>query len=338
MHIFITGGAGYIGSHTALLLLERGDQVTVIDSLVNSSNESINRVEKITDKKINFIQGDIRNTDLLTQIFSKNLFDAVIHFAGLKSVGESVSNPLSYYENNVVGSLSLFSAMAKSTCKVIIFSSSATVYGDPDSLPITESESCKPTNPYGQNKFMVEQILQDLFNSDPTWNIARLRYFNPVGAHSSGLIGEDPRGIPNNLMPYISMVASGRLDILSIFGNDYPTVDGTGVRDYIHVMDLASGHLATLDHLIQKKKGQFLTLNLGTGRGYSVLELLHAFEEASQKIIPYKFVARRPGDISTCFADSSKAQDILGWHTNYDISQMCQDTWNWQRKNPNGYI
>jgi UDP-glucose 4-epimerase len=338
MHIFITGGAGYIGSHTALLLLERGNEVTVLDSLVNSSVEAIKRVEKITRKKINFIHGDIRNFELLNEIFSNNSFDAIIHFAGLKSVGQSVSNPLSYYANNVAGSINLFKAISKFSCKTIIFSSSATVYGDPLSLPITELDSCKPTNPYGQNKLMVEQILQDLYISDSNWNIARLRYFNPVGAHFSGLIGEDPRGIPNNLMPYISMVASGTLDKLSIFGNDYPTLDGTGVRDYIHVMDLASGHLAALDHLVNEENGKLLTVNLGTGRGYSVLELLHAFEKASKKTIPYEFVDRRPGDIATCFADTTMAKNILGWSAQFEIYQMCEDTWNWQKNNPKGYL
>ena len=336
MQILVTGGAGYIGSHTSLLLLERGDDVTVLDNLSNSSSESISRVEKLTGKKINFINGDIRDCELLGTIFANNHFHAVIHFAGLKAVGESVSNPLYYYENNVQGTISLLQEMKASSCKTIIFSSSATVYGDPSSLPVNESESCKPTNPYGQTKLIIEQLLQDLYVSDSTWRIARLRYFNPVGAHSSGLIGEDPRGVPNNLMPYISMVANGTLEALSIFGSDYPTIDGTGVRDYIHVMDLASGHLSALDFLA-KVESDLITLNLGTGHGYSVLELLGEFEKASNKTIPYKFVDRRPGDVASCFADASAANNTLGWHTKYEISQMCRDTWNWQCKNPKGY-
>jgi UDP-glucose 4-epimerase len=336
MHILVTGGAGYIGSHASLILLEEGHEVTVLDNLSNSSAESLKRVEKITSKKIHFIEGDIRDIKLLGDVFSSYRFDAVIHFAGLKAVGESVAKPILYYENNVVGTLRLLEAMKEASCKTIIFSSSATVYGDPQNLPIKESESLKPTNPYGQTKFMIEEILRDLYTSDPSWSIARLRYFNPAGAHASGLIGEDPRGIPNNLMPYISKVANGTLKTLSVYGKDYPTKDGTGVRDYIHVMDLGLGHIAALNYL-SKTKGKLLTLNLGTGLGYSVLDIIRTFEEASQKVIPYVFVDRRPGDIASCFADSSNAKKILGWEAKFNLKDMCQHSWQWQLKNPKGY-
>jgi len=337
MHILVTGGAGYIGSHTSLLLLEEGHEITVLDNLSNSSAESLHRVEKITNKKIHFIEGDMRHAKLLNKIFSSQKFDAVIHFAGLKAVGESVAKPLLYYENNVVGTLHLLEAMKEASCKTLIFSSSASVYGDPKNLPITESESLKPTNPYGQTKFMIEEILRDLYTSDPVWRIARLRYFNPAGAHASGLIGEDPRGVPNNLMPFIGKVASGNLKMLSVYGNDYSTLDGTGVRDYIHVMDLALGHMAALNYL-SKTKDELLTVNLGTGQGYSVLEIIRAFEEVSQKKIPYVFVDRRPGDIASCFADPGAAKKILGWEAKFGIKEMCHDAWNWQYNNPQGYI
>jgi len=336
MHIVVTGGAGYIGSHTSLLLLEEGHEVTVLDNLSNSSVESLHRVEKITGKKIHFIEGDIRDAKLLNKIFSSHKFDSVIHFAGLKAVSESVAKPLLYYENNVLGTLCLLEAMKVASCKTIIFSSSATVYGDPKNLPIKESESLKPTNPYGQTKFVIEEILSDLFVSDPSWRIARLRYFNPAGAHASGLIGEDPRGIPNNLMPYINKVANGTFKILSVYGKDYPTKDGTGERDYIHVMDVGLGHIAALNYL-SKIKGELITLNLGTGRSYSVLDIIRTFEEASHKKIPYVFMDRRLGDIASCFADASAAKKLLGWEPKFNLKDMCQDSWQWQLKNPKGY-
>ena len=330
--IFLTGGAGYIGSHTAVVLLEAGYDVVIYDNLSNSNIEVLNRIEKITGKRPEFIKGDIRDFNSLEKAMDG--CDAVIHFAGLKAVGESVEKPLEYYENNVCGSVNLFKVMQKKNIKNIVFSSSATVYGDPKKLPLTEDHPLSPTNPYGRTKYMIEEILKDIYVSDRDWHIALLRYFNPVGAHESGLIGEDPQGIPNNLMPFISQVAVGKRDYLRVFGNDYDTPDGTGVRDYIHVMDLAMGHLKALEKL---DKIGCEVYNLGTGRGYSVLEVVKAFEKASNKKVPYKFTERRPGDIATCYADPSKAEKELDWKAKYNIDKMCQDTWNWQSKNPRGY-
>jgi len=335
MKVLVTGGAGYIGSHTCVELLEAGYDIVVIDNLSNSKEESLNRVEKITGKELVFYKVDILDKDALIEVFSQHKFDAVIHFAGLKAVGESVEKPLLYYHNNITGSLTLFEVMNEYDVKCIVFSSSATVYGDPHTVPIKEDFPLYPTNPYGRTKLIIEQILKDLFVADNSWNIILLRYFNPVGAHSSGDIGEDPNGIPNNLFPFISQVAVGKLKELSVFGNDYPTDDGTGVRDYIHVVDLAKGHLKALDK-ISHKKGVH-TYNLGTGRGYSVLEIVRAFENASDAHIPYKIVARRPGDIAVCYADSALAKKELGWEAEKGILDMCADSWKWQSKNPNGY-
>lgn len=337
MHILVTGGAGYIGSHTCLQLLARGDEVTVFDNLSNSSPVGLARVAHLAGRPVHFVQGDIRDAVALEALFAQHRFEGVMHFAGLKAVGESVEQPLRYFENNVAGSLTLLQAMGQAGCKTIVFSSSATVYGDPQTLPLTEDAPLSATNPYGRSKLMVEQILADLYASDPAWRIARLRYFNPVGAHPSGLIGEDPRGIPNNLMPYISQVAAGTLERLAVFGKDYPTPDGTGVRDYIHVMDLAEGHLAALAYLDAQAGGTLLTTNLGTGRGISVLEMVAAFERASGKPIPYAFVARRPGDVASCYADTSLAERLLGWKARLGVDDMCADAWRWQVANPNGY-
>ncbi len=334
--ILITGGAGYIGSHTVLELLNDGCEVIVLDNLCNSSQESLKRIEKLTGKTIPFIEGDIRDAALLDKLFLQNDIDSVIHFAGLKAVGESVKQPQIYYENNVTGSLTLFAAMAKAGVFNIVFSSSATVYGEPKEMPI--SEACPtgvPTNPYGKSKLMVEQILQDLSTADRCWSVALLRYFNPVGAHKSGLIGEDPNDIPNNLAPYISQVAIGKLEKLSIFGNDYPTKDGTGVRDYIHVVDLAEGHLAALDYLADHKGTHIW--NLGTGRGYSVLEIVGAFEKASGVPIPYQIVERREGDIAECWSNPQKAKRELNWQAKFDLADMASDSLRWQQRNPNGY-
>lgn len=335
-HILVTGGAGYIGSHTVLQLLEAGHQVTVLDNLSNASAESLKRVQQLSGKTLAFIQGDIRDSALLNKLFATNSMDAVIHFAGLKAVGESVEQPLRYYQNNVYGTLVLCEAMQAHGVKNLVFSSSATVYGDPVSLPLLESmPTGNPTNPYGQSKLMVELILKDLFNADPSWNIALLRYFNPVGAHASGRIGEDPNGIPNNLMPFVAQVATGRRAQLSVFGDDYPTPDGTGVRDYIHVEDLAAGHLKALDKLQQ---GAGLKIyNLGTGQGYSVLDMVKAFELASNKPVPYQIAPRRAGDVASCYADASLAEQELGWKATKGIDEMCQDTWRWQSQNPDGY-
>ena len=335
MEILVTGGAGYIGSHTCVELLEAGHKIIVIDSLINSSKESLKRVEKLTGKEIAFHRVNILDKDVLNKIFKQYDFDAVIHFAALKAVGESVEKPLLYYHNNVSGSLILYEVMQDHGVKNIVFSSSATVYGDPESVPIKEDFPVTTTNPYGSTKLMMETILQDLYKADEKWNIALLRYFNPIGAHPSGLIGEDPNGIPNNLLPYISQVAVGKLDKLQVFGDDYPTRDGTGVRDYIHVVDLAKGHLAALDKLTDNPG--VVIYNLGTGRGYSVLEMIDAFEKASGKDVPYEIVARRPGDIAKCWADPSKAKKELGWEAQYGIHEMCRDAWNWQSKNPEGY-
>ncbi len=335
MSVLVTGGAGYIGSHTCLELLNAGYKVVVLDNFSNSKMESIKRVEQITGKKVTFIEGDVRDRKGLRDIFSTYHIEAVIHFAGFKAVGESVRLPLMYYDNNVSGSVALTEVMAEFGIKRIVFSSSATVYDAPGDKQIQENFPLKPINPYGQSKLMVEQVLQDLSISDSEWKIAVLRYFNPVGAHESGMIGEDPNGIPNNLMPYISQVAVGRLSQLSVFGSDYPTVDGTGVRDYIHVVDLALGHLAALRALEQQ--AGLVTVNLGTGKGCSVLQLVKAFELASGKTIKYRLVERRAGDVATCYADPTLAKTLLGWQANLDIEAMCRDTWRWQSKNPQGY-
>ena len=330
--IFITGGAGYIGSHTVLLLLEAGYEVRVFDNLSNSSPKSLKRVEKLTGKSIEFIEGDIRDYQKLKE--SLDGCSAVMHFAGLKAVGESVENPLKYYDNNVYGSMNLFKAMQKVGVKRIIFSSSATVYGEPRYLPIDENHPLNPTNPYGRTKMMIERILKDIYNSNDGWRVGILRYFNPIGAHSSGEIGEDPNGIPNNLMPYITQVASKRLDKLRVFGCNYDTDDGTGVRDYIHVMDLANGHLKLLENL---EKEKFAIYNLGTGEGYSVLEIIETFERVNGVKIPYEIVEPREGDIAISYACPYKANNILGWKATRNLEDMCKDAWNWQVKNPQGY-
>ena len=334
--ILVTGGAGYIGSHTTLALLEAGHDVIVLDNLANSSLESLRRVEKICGKAATFIEGDIRDRELLDSIFARYPIEAVLHFAGLKAVGESVQLPLHYYENNVSGSVVLFQAMAAANVFNLVFSSSATVYGEPKEMPI--SEDCPtgiPTNPYGRSKLMVEEILRDLALSESRWSIALLRYFNPVGAHHSGLIGEDPNGIPNNLLPYISQVAVGKLKQLSVYGNDYPTIDGTGVRDYIHVVDLANGHLKALNAIIQSQGVHIW--NLGTGQGYSVLQMIKAFEKAAQAQVPYAVVSRRTGDIAECWADPKKAAQELGWKAEHSLDDIMLDTWRWQKSNPNGF-
>ena len=334
--ILVTGGAGFIGSHTTLELLRAGFEVVVADNLSNSSYESLRRVSQIVGCEPVFLNVDVRDRKALNQLFKNHSIDAVLHFAGLKAVGESVSNPLDYYDNNVHGSQVLLSTMAEAGIFKFIFSSSATVYGETSQIPI--SEDCpvgRLTNPYGRSKLMVEDMLRDLVTSDPRWRIAVLRYFNPVGAHESGLIGEHPRGVPNNLLPYLAQVAVGKLHELSVFGNDYPTKDGTGVRDYIHVMDLAEGHLCALT-AIQQLTG-FNVWNLGTGQGYSVLEIIEAFERVSGREIPYKMVPRRPGDIATCYADPNKAQLELGWVAKRNLEQMLEDAWRWQYQNPNGF-
>ena len=335
MKILVTGGAGYIGSHTVVELLNAGYEVVVIDNLSNSSEESLKRVEQITGKSVDFIQGDILDGELLDKIFTENQIDSVIHFAGLKAVGESVQIPLRYYENNITGTIVLCEAMARNNVKNIVFSSSATVYGDPHTVPITEGFPTGATNPYGRSKLFIEEILRDLYVSDNEWNIALLRYFNPVGAHKSGMIGEDPNGIPNNLMPFISQVAVGKLEQLSVFGDDYDTPDGTGVRDYIHVVDLSLGHLKAVERL--KSKPGVITCNLGTGNGYSVLQMVDAFKRISGKDVPYKIVERRPGDIASCYADPSYAEKELGWKAEREIDEMVEDSWRWQNKNPSGY-
>ncbi len=342
MHILVTGGAGYIGSHTIVELLNAGHSVVAVDNLANSSAEALRRVEEITGKPVPFVNCDIRDREGLERIFDENCFDCVIHFAGLKAVGESVVKPWEYYENNIGGTLVLVDVMRRRGCKNIIFSSSATVYGDPAFVPITEAcPKGRCTNPYGQTKSMLEEILTDLHTADVKtndpnpWNVVLLRYFNPIGAHPSGRIGENPKGIPNNLMPYITQVAVGRLEKLHVFGNDYDTPDGTGVRDYIHVVDLAKGHVKALG-AIARNCG-VAVYNLGTGRGYSVLEIVKAFEEASGLKIPYVIDPRRPGDTATVYSDPAKAEKELGWKAEYGIFEMCRDSWNWQKNNPNGY-
>lgn len=336
MKVLVTGGAGYIGSHTTLALLQAGFDLVVLDNLSNSSAKSLSRVAKIAGRSATFVVGDLRDSTLLGRLFAEHSVDAVLHFAGVKAVGESVVQPLRYYDNNVHGSQVLLQAMADAGVFSFVFSSSATVYGDPAQMPI--SETCpvgQPTNPYGRSKLMVEDMLRDLAISDPRWRIAILRYFNPVGAHESGLIGEDPNGIPDNLIPYIAQVAVGKLPELSVFGNDYPTHDGTGVRDYIHVADLAEGHLRALEAL-QARFGAHVW-NLGTGQGYSVLDMVRAFEAASGKPVPYRIAPRRPGDIATCYADPSKAERELGWKAHRGLDEMMRDAWRWQSKNPNGF-
>ncbi len=359
--VLITGGTGYIGSHTVVSLISAGYNPVIVDNLSNSKIAVLERIEAITGKRPPFYQADLRDRNALDAVFQKHSISAAIHFAGLKAVGESVAEPLRYYENNIESTLSLCFVMAARGVKRLVFSSSATVYGDPHTVPIREDFPLAPANPYGRTKLMTEQILQDLYASDPAWQIALLRYFNPVGAHPSGLIGEDPSGRPNNLMPYISQVAVGRREQLSVFGSDYPTPDGTGVRDYIHVMDLAEGHVAALRYMEKaesssphnssfpnslsfprRRESRDLTIaplivNLGTGRGYSVLEMLHAFEKASGKTIPYQITDRRPGDIAACYADPTLAEKMLGWKAARSLEDMCTDTWRWQSQNPKGY-
>ena len=335
MKILVTGGAGYIGSHTCVQLLERGDEIVVLDNLDNSCEESLNRVKKITGKDLTFCKVDLLDYEATENVFKQHKFDAVIHFAGLKAVGESVRMPLRYYHNNITGTLHLCDIMNKYGVKKLVFSSSATVYGDPHTVPIKEDFPLSCTNPYGQTKLDIEYILKDLCVSDPEWSVVLLRYFNPVGAHESGLIGEDPNGIPNNLMPYISQVAIGKLECLSVYGSDYNTKDGTGVRDYIHVVDLAEGHLRAIDK-IKDNTGVYV-YNLGTGNGYSVLDMVKAFSKACGKDVKYKIVDRRPGDVASCYADPTKAREELGFVTKHNLDDMCRDLWNWQTKNPNGY-
>lgn len=333
--ILVTGGTGYIGSHACLALIQAGYRVMVLDNLSNSHSGVLDRLERICGTRPDFVRGDIRDVGLLRQLFSEYEINAVMHFAGLKSVGESVEKPLEYYDNNVRGTLDLLSAMREAKVKSLIFSSSATVYGDPASVPIKEDAPRSATNPYGRTKLMIEEILADYHHAEPAMNIMLLRYFNPIGAHESGLIGEDPQGIPNNLMPFITQVAIGRRDKLFIFGGDYPTCDGTGVRDYIHVMDLVEGHVAALRYC--QDRGGLLTVNLGTGQGYSVLQMVRAFERASNKIVPYEIVSNRNGDIAQCWADPTAARELLGWQAQRSLEQMCVDSWRWQENNPKGY-
>jgi UDP-glucose 4-epimerase len=333
--ILVTGGAGYIGSHTNVELLAAGYEVVVLDNLSNSQYAAIERVEEISGKRIDFVEADLRDKEATAAVFDQYAIDAVIHFAGLKAVGESVHIPIPYYQNNIGGTLNLLEAMNDSGVKNLVFSSSATVYGDPASLPITEDFPVSATNPYGRSKLIIEEMLADVYISDSDWNIARLRYFNPVGAHESGRIGESPNDIPNNLMPYISQVAVGRLERLSVFGDDYPTPDGTGVRDYIHVVDLARGHIKALEKLAQDPG--LVTYNLGTGQGYSVLDMVKAFEKASGQKVAYRIAPRREGDIASCYADPGLAARELGWKADKGIDEMCIDTWRWQSRNPSGY-
>jgi UDP-glucose 4-epimerase len=341
--ILVTGGAGYIGSHTCVELLNGGFDVVVFDNLCNSHPEALARVRRITGKRLHLIRGDCRDRTVLAAALRDSGASAVIHFAGLKAVGESVKQPLAYYDNNVVGTLRLLEAMRECEVPKLVFSSSATVYGDPKWLPLTENHPLSATNPYGQSKLMVEEILRDLHRSDPSWHLAILRYFNPVGAHPSGLIGEDPLGTPDNLMPFVAQVAVGRREILNVWGNDYPTPDGTGVRDYIHVVDLALGHIKALQALdmMDGSTGQrptgCLTVNLGTGTGYSVLDMVHAFEKASGRRVPYRIASRRPGDIASCYADPKLARELLGWQAERGLEEMCADAWRWQNTNPAGY-
>lgn len=336
MKILVTGGAGYIGSHTCVELLNEGYEVVIVDNLYNSNQKAVDRIEQITQKKVTFYQNDILDREALDQIFTKENVDAVIHFAGLKAVGESVRKPIEYYTNNIQGTLILTDVMRKHKVKNIIFSSSATVYGNPAMIPITEE--CPKgvcTNPYGWTKWMLEQILTDIHTADPEWNVMLLRYFNPIGAHESGLIGEDPKGIPNNLLPYVAQVAIGKLECVGVFGDDYDTPDGTGVRDYIHVVDLAKGHVKALNKI--KEKAGIKVYNLGTGNGYSVLDVIHAFEKACGHEIPYQIKPRREGDIATCYSKCDLAKEELGWQAQYNLDDMCASSWKWQTMNPNGY-
>ncbi|NLP00601.1 MAG: UDP-glucose 4-epimerase GalE [Clostridiaceae bacterium] len=335
MAILVTGGAGYIGSHTCVELLNAGYEIIVIDNLINSSIKALERVEEITGKKLTFYNVDLLDRPALENIFDKESIESVIHFAGLKAVGESVSMPLEYYYNNITGTLILCDVMRKHGVKDIVYSSSATVYGKPKAVPVKEDFPLSATNPYGRTKLIIEYLLEDLYVSDNSWNIIMLRYFNPIGAHKSGKIGEDPRNIPNNLIPYITQVAIGKLEYLGVFGDDYDTPDGTGIRDYIHVTDLATGHIKALEKL--KEKPGILAYNLGTGKGHSVLQMVKNFEKVSGRPIKYKILPRRPGDIATCYADPTKAKLELGWEAKRDITEMCEDSWRWQEKNPNGY-
>lgn len=336
MRILVTGGAGYIGSHTVVELLNAGHEVVIVDNLYNSSEKAVDRIQELTQKTVVFYQTDICDLEGLNKVFDAQQIDAVIHFAGLKAVGESVRKPVEYYNNNIAGTLNLIEAMRSHNVKNIIFSSSATVYGDPAEIPITEKcpkGTC--TNPYGWTKWMIEQILTDVHTADPEWNVILLRYFNPIGAHESGRIGEDPKGIPNNLLPYVAQVAVGKLKEVGVFGNDYPTPDGTGVRDYIHVVDLANGHVAALEQI--KKNAGLKVYNLGTGKGSSVLDVIHAFEKACGHEIPYSIKPRREGDIATCYAKCDLAKEELGWEAKYNIDDMCASSWKWQSENPDGY-
>ena len=334
--VLVTGGTGFIGSHTAVELLERGYEVSILDNLSNSMVEVLDRIQQITSTRPKFFQADIRDKEVLDSIFEQNTFDAVLHFAGLKAVGESVEKPWEYYDNNITGTLTLVDAMRRHGVKTIVFSSSATVYGDPDTVPITEdTKRNAPTNPYGRTKFMLEDILTDIAAADPEWNVSLLRYFNPIGAHPSGLIGEDPRGIPNNLMPYITKVAAGKLPELGVFGDDYDTHDGSGVRDYIHVVDLALGHISALEYM--ETHPGVSVFNLGTGVGYSVLDVVHAFIDATGVDIPYSIKPRRAGDIAECYSSADKAYREMGWKAERGIAEMCADSWRWQSGNPDGY-
>ena len=335
MKILVTGGSGYIGSHTVLELLEAGYDTVVLDNLCNSSEESLNRVEQITGKKVTFYKADIRDHAAMDKIFADEKPEAVIHFAGLKAVGESVQKPLMYYDNNIAGTVTLLNVMKEHGCKKIVFSSSATVYGKPASVPIREDFPLSVTNPYGRTKLMIEKILGDVYTADNSWDIILLRYFNPIGAHESGLIGEDPDGIPNNLLPYVAKVAVGRLEKVNVFGDDYDTPDGTGVRDYIHVVDLAKGHVKAIEKIAQNPG--LKVYNLGTGNGYSVLDIIHAFSKACGHEIPYVIGPRRAGDIDMCYADPQKAYEELNWKAEYNLDKMCEDTWRWQSQNPDGY-
>lgn len=334
MAILVTGGAGFIGSHTCVELLENGYEVVIVDNFINSKPEALNRIKQITGKDFKFYEADLLDKAAVETIFKENKIDAVIHFAGLKAVGESVAQPIRYYHNNITGTLILCQVMQEAGVKKIVFSSSATVYGSPKTVPIREDFPLHTTNPYGSTKLMIENILQDLFAADNEWSIALLRYFNPIGAHKSGLIGEDPNGIPNNLMPYIAQVAAGKLEVLSVFGDDYDTKDGTGVRDYIHVVDLAQGHIKAVEKVLGGSGVD--AYNLGTGIGYSVLDMVHAFETANNVKVNYKIAPRRPGDIAVCFADPKKAKELLGWQAQFGIEDMCRDSWNFVKQNPNG--
>lgn len=335
MKILVTGGAGFIASHTNVELLNAGYDVVVVDNLVNSSRESVARVEELTGKKISFYEEDLLNEKAIDAIFEKENIDSVIHFAALKAVGESCQIPLRYFDNNLTGTLNLLKVMEKHGVKSIVFSSSATVYGKPESVPIREDFPLSVSNPYGRTKLIIEDMLRDIYKSDNEWDIALLRYFNPIGAHESGMIGENPHGIPNNLLPYVAKVAAGQLECVNVFGDDYDTTDGTGVRDYIHVVDLATGHIKALEKLVTHPG--LVTYNLGTGVGYSVLDIIKNFEKACGKEIPYKITPRRPGDIDMCYADPTKAKEELGWEATRSIDKMCEDAWRWQTKNPNGY-